>query len=49
MERALHDNALLQSCERIHSRLATGAVVALTGAGIGCFWYLLVCFRAGVL
>lgn len=46
MNRVECDNALLASCERMHRGLAV--IAALTGVGIGCFWYLLVALRAGV-
>ncbi|WP_250500565.1 hypothetical protein [Caballeronia sp. GAWG1-5s-s] len=55
MERALDDNALLhiarlERVDQIYSGiLRFGLMTFLTGVGIGCFWYLLVALRAGVL
>jgi hypothetical protein len=55
MERAINDNALLhiarlERVDQIYSGiLKLGLMAFLTGVGIGCFWYLLVAFRAGVL
>jgi hypothetical protein len=46
MNRIECDNALLASCDRVHKGVAL--VAALTGAGIGCFWYLCVAVKAGV-
>jgi hypothetical protein len=47
MHRALNDNDLLHACDRTYGKAIL--VSGLSGLGIGCFWFLCVAFRAGVL
>lgn len=48
--RVTNDNALLASCDRVHSYVAKGSAVAiLYGIAIGCVWFLCLAYRAGVL
>ncbi len=55
MERAFNHNALLhiarlERVDQLYSGiLKLGLIAFLTGGGIGCFWYLLVALRAGVI
>ncbi|WP_167760116.1 hypothetical protein [Paraburkholderia pallida] len=47
MNRIACDNALLAACDDLYSRVKRVAAVALLGAGVGVFWYVLVALRAG--
>ncbi|WP_310630785.1 hypothetical protein [Paraburkholderia sp.] len=47
MNRMPCDNALLAACDEFYGRLTRAAGVALLGAGVGVFWYVLVGLRAG--
>jgi hypothetical protein len=52
MNRAINDNALLRDIERfedVGKIYKTIGVMALSGIGIGCVWFLCVAYRAGVL
>lgn len=47
MNRVACDNALLAACDELYGRVTRVAAVALLGASVGVFWYVLVALRAG--